>query len=81
MFLKAMLTTHGAHDHSKVLSDSHGAEEAEHDMNLWKGFVAALAVVFFYFTEKCLSLLTEWRKRRQRNSNVCYQIITLIIMY
>ncbi|KAK9496723.1 hypothetical protein O3M35_013016 [Rhynocoris fuscipes] len=50
--------------------DSSGFTEEvnQHEINLWRGFVAALAVVFFYFTEKCLSLITEWKKKNQRKN-------------
>jgi hypothetical protein len=37
---------------------------------MWKGLVAALGLVFFFFTEKCLTLVGEWRKRRQRKKKV-----------
>lgn len=63
----AMLNSHGAHDHSGSLGSS-DTNHGEHELNLWKGFTASVAVVFFFFTEKCLSLLTEWRKRRQRKN-------------
>uniref|UniRef100_T1HHD1 Uncharacterized protein n=1 Tax=Rhodnius prolixus TaxID=13249 RepID=T1HHD1_RHOPR len=39
-------------------------------INLWRGFVAALSVAFFYFTEKCLSLITEWKKKNQRKNKM-----------
>lgn len=51
-------------------SSSHGHGEQDqhnHSDSMWKGLVAMLGVVFFYFTEKCLSLITEWRKKRMRN--------------
>nr|XP_021201677.2 zinc transporter foi [Helicoverpa armigera]XP_021201678.2 zinc transporter foi [Helicoverpa armigera]XP_021201680.2 zinc transporter foi [Helicoverpa armigera]XP_049698016.1 zinc transporter foi [Helicoverpa armigera] len=54
-----------AHDH-----DSHGETELEirasHDDGMWKGLAAMLGVVFFYFTEKGLTVVVEWRKRRQK---------------
>ncbi|XP_073984020.1 zinc transporter foi-like isoform X2 [Rhodnius prolixus] len=58
--------------------DFHGKETAEdnsetinqHEVNLWRGFVAALSVAFFYFTEKCLSLITEWKKKNQRKNKM-----------
>lgn len=53
------------HDH-----DGHGETELEirdsHDSGMWKGFAAMLGVVFFYFTEKGLTVVVEWRKRRQK---------------
>ncbi|XP_053621223.1 zinc transporter foi [Plodia interpunctella] len=37
-----------------------------HDDGMWKGLAAMLGVVFFYFTEKGLTVVVEWRKRRQK---------------
>jgi len=50
--------------------DSLSSAKDEHDLNMWKGLVAALGLVFFFFTEKCLTLVGEWRKRRQRRKKV-----------
>lgn len=54
-----------SHDHS------HGHEtgvdtKASHNDGMWKGLAAMLGVVFFYFTEKGLTVVVEWRKRRQK---------------
>ncbi|XP_063217568.1 zinc transporter foi [Bacillus rossius redtenbacheri] len=51
--------------------ESHGHSDAHehsssHDLNMWKGLAAALGVVFFFVTEKCLTLLAEWRKGVQK---------------
>lgn len=56
-----------AHDHSH----SHGTEDFEdsHNNGMWKGLAAMLGVVFFYFTEKGLTVVVEWRKRRQKLEN------------
>lgn len=48
------------HDHTG------NAVEVGHDDAMWKGLVAMMGVVFFYFTEKGLTVLAEWRKRRQK---------------
>lgn len=52
------------HDHS------HGENAVDarvsHDDGMWKGLAAMLGVVFFYFTEKGLTVVVEWRKRRQK---------------
>ncbi|CAK1593480.1 unnamed protein product [Parnassius mnemosyne] len=50
------------HDHEG------GALEVKtaHDDGMWKGLAAMLGVVFFYFTEKGLTVVVEWRKRRQK---------------
>lgn len=49
------------HSHDTALS-----EPASHDDGMWKGLAAMLGVVFFYFTEKGLNVIVEWRKRRQK---------------
>jgi hypothetical protein len=57
--------THRGSEH-----DGLSSAEVEHDLNMWKGLVAALGLVFFFFTEKCLTLVGEWRKQRQRRRKV-----------
>nr|CAD7200627.1 unnamed protein product [Timema douglasi] len=54
-------------------SESHVQSDGtdSHDLNMWKGLVAALGVVFFFFTEKCLTLVAEWRKTVQKKRK-CY---------
>ncbi|RVE53149.1 hypothetical protein evm_002246 [Chilo suppressalis] len=51
-------------------SHNHGGTALEvresHDDAMWKGLAAMLGVVFFYFTEKGLTVIVEWRKRRQK---------------
>ncbi|KAJ4439881.1 zinc transporter foi [Periplaneta americana] len=59
----AMMGEPHTHDSSTSAAD-------EHDLNMWKGLVAALGLVFFFFTEKCLTLVGEWRKQRQRKRKV-----------
>lgn len=49
------------HDHSNEL-----ASRSSHDDGMWKGLAAMLGVVFFYFMEKGLTVVVEWRKRRQK---------------
>lgn len=41
-------------------------EPYDHDDGMWKGLAAMMGVVFFYFTEKGLTVVVEWRKRRQK---------------
>lgn len=48
------------HDH-----DGMGAPVSHND-GMWKGLTAMMGVVFFYFTEKGLTVVVEWRKRRQK---------------
>ncbi|CAD0206657.1 unnamed protein product [Chrysodeixis includens] len=53
------------HDHSGT--GETGLEvKGSHDDGMWKGLAAMLGVVFFYFTEKGLTVVVEWRKRRQK---------------
>lgn len=42
----------------------------QHTLNMWKGLVAMMGVVLFFFTEKALNMLAEWRKHRQRRNKV-----------
>ncbi|KAH9640609.1 hypothetical protein HF086_000553 [Spodoptera exigua] len=51
---------HGAHGETEIEA------RASHDDGMWKGLAAMLGVVFFYFTEKGLTVVVEWRKRRQK---------------
>ncbi|CAG9573757.1 unnamed protein product [Danaus chrysippus] len=48
------------------LDHDHGHATVSHDDGMWKGLAAMLGVVFFYFTEKGLTVVVEWRKRRQK---------------
>lgn len=67
-WLQAMMANHShSHDHAPSRKDS---EPDDHDVNIWRGLVAMLGVVFFYFTEKCLTLIAECRKKRQRKTQV-----------
>lgn len=50
------------HDHS----NPNAVVEVSHNDGMWKGLTAMLGVVFFYFTEKGLTVVVEWRKRRQK---------------
>lgn len=50
------------HDHGETALE----ERSSHDDGMWKGLAAMLGVVFFYFTEKGLTVVVEWRKRRQK---------------
>ncbi|XP_075988560.1 solute carrier family 39 fear-of-intimacy [Anticarsia gemmatalis] len=54
-------------DHDHDHPDSTEVDiKASHDDGMWKGLAAMLGVVFFYFTEKGLTVVVEWRKRRQK---------------
>ncbi|XP_032672948.1 zinc transporter foi-like isoform X2 [Odontomachus brunneus] len=58
---------HEHHHRSNVLPFDH---EAQHNMNMWKGLVAMMGFVLFFFTEKALTMLAEWRKHRQRRNKL-----------
>lgn len=64
--------------HHEGQHDDLSSAEVQHDLNMWKGLVAALGLVFFFFTERCLTLVGEWRKQRQRRRKVGTVCLTLI---
>lgn len=41
-----------------------------HSMNMWKGLVAMMGFVLFFFTEKALNVISEWRKHWQHKKKV-----------
>ena len=61
--------SHG-HGHDGLVVD----HEADHNANMWKGLVAMLGLVLFFFTEKSLTMLAEWRKYRQRRNKVKFAL-------
>ncbi|XP_014240181.1 zinc transporter foi [Cimex lectularius] len=71
----AMMTSHPHHH-----AHGQGSEEEvdQHEINLWRGLVAALSIVFFYFMEKCLSLVTEWKKKYQRKTKTNTKVRVMI---
>uniref|UniRef100_A0A1B6DE89 Zinc transporter foi n=1 Tax=Clastoptera arizonana TaxID=38151 RepID=A0A1B6DE89_9HEMI len=52
----------GENEHAHSHSDSMD----HHDINFYRGLVAMFGVIFFYFMEKCLTLVAEWRKSRHQ---------------
>uniref|UniRef100_A0A0A9XM25 Zinc transporter foi n=1 Tax=Lygus hesperus TaxID=30085 RepID=A0A0A9XM25_LYGHE len=69
----AMMSAHADHSHST--SHNHDGHDADqHTTNLLKGLVAALSAIFFYFTEKGLSMVTDWKKRNQRKNKVMTKV-------
>ncbi|KAJ8679860.1 hypothetical protein QAD02_015647 [Eretmocerus hayati] len=59
------------HSHSHEHSFSHSSmEHDDHDTNVWKGFVAVLGLVLFFFTEKALNMIAEWRKCNQDRNKI-----------
>lgn len=57
-------TSADGHDHN-----SEADAQDPHEKNMWRGFVAMLGLIFFFFMEKCLTLGAEWRKQRQLRKN------------
>ncbi|XP_055688102.1 zinc transporter foi [Lutzomyia longipalpis] len=48
------------------ISHHHGEGEDDHTTMTHKGLVAVLGIVFFYAMERGLTMIAEWRKRRQK---------------
>lgn len=61
---------HDEHEHHHQESTLLINNEDQHNMNMWKGLVAMMGLVMFFFTEKALTMLAEWRKHRQRRNKV-----------
>ena len=62
---------HSPHEHS---GDDH-----DHDSeNMWKGFVAMLGLVFFFFMEKIITIAAKWRRRKQLKNKVSINIPRVI---
>ncbi|XP_076293184.1 zinc transporter foi [Lasioglossum baleicum] len=62
---------HHSHDHHGH-DDNHAEvdHKEQHNINMWKGLVAMAGLVLFFFTEKALTLVAEWRKLRQRRNKL-----------
>lgn len=58
---------HEEHHHDSELSIDH---VNLHSMNMWKGLVAMMGFVSFFFTEKALNMISEWRKHWQHRKKV-----------
>ena len=74
------------HMHSHEVTDvltSEANTEHDHNMNMWKGLTAMIGLIIFFFTEKALAMIAEWRKHRQRKNKVsllsnCHQLFFFI---
>ncbi|OXU22795.1 hypothetical protein TSAR_002041 [Trichomalopsis sarcophagae] len=55
-----------SHEHSQMHSSVDHKEDA-HNVMMWKGFVSMLGVAMFFFTEKALNFISEWRKYNQQS--------------
>ncbi|XP_012171882.1 zinc transporter foi isoform X2 [Bombus terrestris] len=59
------------HNHEHIHNDHVELDSKEEDnMNMWKGLVAMMGLALFFFTEKALTMLAEWRKLRQRRNKL-----------
>ncbi|XP_076233617.1 zinc transporter foi isoform X1 [Calliopsis andreniformis] len=68
------MTSH-EHTHEHVHGDNHNDHtvidhKEQHNLNMWKGLVAMIGLALFFFTEKALTLVAEWRKLRQRRNKL-----------
>ncbi|XP_078035155.1 zinc transporter foi [Augochlora pura] len=63
---------HHTHDHHGYDDNDHAEldHKEQHNINMWKGVVAMAGLVLFFFTEKALTLVAEWRKLRQRRNKL-----------
>ncbi|RLU23386.1 hypothetical protein DMN91_003590 [Ooceraea biroi] len=61
---------HDHHHHHHQENCALSSHTDQHSMNMWKGLVAMMGFVLFFFTEKTLNVLAEWRKHRQRRNKL-----------
>ncbi|XP_011689171.1 PREDICTED: zinc transporter foi-like isoform X2 [Wasmannia auropunctata] len=54
------------HDESALLIDHANL----HSMNMWKGLVAMMGFVVFFFTEKAINMISEWWKHWQHRKKL-----------
>ncbi|KAK0073466.1 hypothetical protein PV325_009691, partial [Microctonus aethiopoides] len=59
-----------SHSHEIGVSPVEMNHEEMHNLNMWKGLVAMMGLILFFFTEKALSMIAEWRKYRQRKNKL-----------
>lgn len=43
--------------------------EDGHDSMTWRGLVATLGIIFFFLTERLLTMIAEWRKKKQKRDD------------
>ena len=61
------------HDHH----NDHDSND-DHDSMIFKGLVAVLGIIFFFITERGLTVIAEWRKKQQKKDKVCCVLYLLI---
>ncbi|KAG8039597.1 hypothetical protein G9C98_008240 [Cotesia typhae] len=64
----AMMVPH-SHDEGNTVHVEINSEDS-HNSNMWKGLVAMIGLIMFFFMEKALSMISEWRKYRQRKNKL-----------
>ncbi|KAL0131637.1 hypothetical protein PUN28_002882 [Cardiocondyla obscurior] len=68
----AMMPPHH-HEHDEH-QEHHHDEQIDHinlhNINMWKGLVAMMGFVLFFFTEKALNMISEWRKHWQHKKKL-----------
>ncbi|XP_020286129.1 zinc transporter foi-like isoform X6 [Pseudomyrmex gracilis] len=74
-YLQAMMPPHH-HEHNEPHEHDHHSHESstdyidQHTLNMWKGLVAMISLVLFFFTEKALNVAAEWRKHRKHRNKL-----------
>lgn len=63
-----------SHDHDDLITSNH-------DDNMWKGFVAMMGLIFFFFMERLITLGAKWRKHRQLRGKVCRYLRDVMFLY
>lgn len=43
--------------------------DSSHETMTWRGLVATLGIIFFFLTERLLTMIAEWRKKRQKRDD------------
>ncbi|XP_011880537.1 PREDICTED: zinc transporter foi-like isoform X3 [Vollenhovia emeryi] len=61
---------HQEHGHHHDENGSSIDHMTLHSMNMWKGLVAMMGFVTFFFTEKALNVISEWRKHWQHKKKL-----------
>lgn len=49
-------------------------DEDPHSSMVIKGLVAVLGIIFFFFTERGLTIVADWRKNQQKNKKPCSRV-------
>lgn len=76
----AMISSHESQGHDR--DEQHHSHDG--NMNMWKGCVAMLGLVFFFFMERMITIAAKWRKTRQLKDKVILisdLIISIVLLY